>query len=382
MTGYTARRALGRLPWGLVGLLVAMLGIERFVVRHEMMLSTAESAAAQRADRAARQEAPKCEILCLGDSLVKFGVVPRVLESRLGRPAYNLALVGGPPPGTFFMLRRALRHGARPTAIVVDFKANVISTSPMYNKRQLAEMLTLSECVELGLTQGNLSECASLILHKLLPSFKARQEIRPLVVAALAGQVPPGLYAATAYVRNTNVNRGAIVMDEEYLIPVPGKEALNQVYFPANWDIHPINARYIRRFFELAAAARIPVFWVLPPIQAQIQAERDAKGLDKLYLRRAYGLRARFPNLWLVDGRHAGFPGMAFFDTSHLNRSGAQALSAALAGVIGPVLDGGSNSSCRVIELPRFRAFALDPLPEDLDSSRAALGLARLPRWK
>jgi hypothetical protein len=363
-------------------MLIALLGVERFVVRQEMMLNTAESAAAGRAHFAARQEATKCEILCLGDSLMKFGVIPRVIEGRLGRPAYNLALVGGQPPGAFFTLRRALRAGARPAAVVVDFKANIIATSPSYNKRQWAEMLTISECVKLGIELRDSSYCAGLVLSKLLPSYKMRLEIRPLVVAALAGKASPSAYAAAAYVRNINRNQGAIVMNEEYHVPMPGQELLDQVYFPAKWEIDPVNARYMRRLLELTAAARIPVFWVLPPIRAHLQAERDSKGFDNLYLRRAFGLYKQFPNLTLVDARHAGFPDSAFFDLAHLNRSGAQALSAALADVIGSALAQRNSACLRVIELPRYRAFNLDPLPEDLDSSRVALKLGPLPRLK
>jgi hypothetical protein len=138
----------------------------------------------------------------------------------------------------------------------------------------------------------------------------------------------------------------------------------------------------MRKLLELTAAARIPVFWILPPIRAHIQSERDSKGFDNLYLRRSFGLYEQFPNLSLVDARHAGFPDSAFFDLAHLNRSGAQALSAALGDVIGAQLAGENKFSRRVIELPSYRAVKLDPLPEDLDSSRVALGFSPLPKLK
>jgi len=172
------------------------------------------------------------------------------------------------------------------------------------------------------------------------------------------------------------------VIDEDFVLGLPKQEVLDKAYFPAHWDIDPLNARYMRRFFELAAARKIPVFWVLPPIRADYQARRDERGLDEIYLRRAYGLFARFPNVYLLDARHSGFPDRVFFDPSHLDRAGGLALSAALARVIGSVLDGRDSLSPRVVELPRFRAFALETPPEDLETSRVLLGLGRTQMMK
>src|SRR4029077_15768237 len=101
-------------------------------------------AVAKRAARAARREATRCEILFLGDSLLEFGAVPRVLEKCLGRSTFNLAVAGVPPPGALFLLRRALHSGARPAAIVVDFKANIVSGNPLANQRPWVEMLSLA----------------------------------------------------------------------------------------------------------------------------------------------------------------------------------------------------------------------------------------------
>jgi hypothetical protein len=168
------------------------------------------------------------------------------------------------------------------------------------------------------------------------------------------------------------------VIDEDFVLGLPAQGDLNKAYFPNHWDIDPLNARYMRRFLELAAAHKIPVFWVLPPIRVDYQAGRDKRGLDDLYLRRAYALFTRFPNLYLLDARHSGFPDAVFFDPSHLDRAGGLALSAAVARVIGSVLDDGENTCPRVVELPPYRAFALETPPEDLESSRERLGFSRM----
>ena len=36
-------------------------------------------------------EAPGCELLCLGDSLIKHGLLPRVIEEETGRRTVNLS---------------------------------------------------------------------------------------------------------------------------------------------------------------------------------------------------------------------------------------------------------------------------------------------------
>src|SRR5690349_12144950 len=88
----------GAWPWGLIGMLGLVAAAEASVRRHEDADFTTNIATSWRfsAHQAARR-ATKCEVLCFGDSMVKFGLLPRVIESRIGRSAYNLAAYAGPP---------------------------------------------------------------------------------------------------------------------------------------------------------------------------------------------------------------------------------------------------------------------------------------------
>jgi hypothetical protein len=132
----------------------------------------------------------------------------------------------------------------------------------------------------------------------------------------------------------------------------------------------------MRRFFKLAGSRGIAVFWLLPPVQKQLQCRRDQAGFDDCYLRAISGLFVRCPNVFLVEARHSGYPDNAFRDDTHLCRTGAIAMSADLARIIGTVLEGGKIPSSRIFQLPSFRDFRFDPLPEDVDASRVALRLA------
>src|SRR4051794_36603324 len=131
----------------MLGLLVA---IETFVARDALDFSDPTSLSWRLAARAAREDAPGRAVLCVGDSLVKHGLIPRVIASRSGHNAVNLAVAQGPAPATFFFFRRALEAGARPSALVVDFKPSVLVGGPSFNLRYWQEFLTLHEGLELA----------------------------------------------------------------------------------------------------------------------------------------------------------------------------------------------------------------------------------------
>jgi hypothetical protein len=369
------REWVTRLPWGLLGTLLAVLCVEHLLALQKNTLTPAYAAVAKRAGLASRREAPKCEILCFGDSLMQFGFVPRVLEQCLGRASYNLSIAGSYPPAAYFLLRRALLSGARPSAIVVDFKANILSGNPLTNQRPWIEMLTVRECAEMSWDQRSASYFGSLVLGKILPSYRARYDIRTFCLAAFDGSPLRGPNENGPWLRSFNVNQGATLVPDAFRSPWPAQSYIDQVFWPQHWEIDPVGGRYVRRFLELAASRHIPVFWVMPPIQESLQDGRDKRDLDEAYIECVFKLLKRFPNNVLVDGHHSAFPDSVFWDPSHLNRTGALALSFGIAQVIGSVLDRGGNASARMIALPRFQEYMLDPAPEDLDSSSVALSL-------
>src|SRR5690349_5489229 len=84
----TRRRAV---PAGLLGALGLVLAVESFVAGRPLRFLDVPSLSRRFSARAAEREAPGRELLLLGDSLVKVGLVPEVLAGRSGRSAYNLA---------------------------------------------------------------------------------------------------------------------------------------------------------------------------------------------------------------------------------------------------------------------------------------------------
>src|SRR3954465_2985596 len=109
--GTSARRGL---PWGFLGMVVLTLAAESRLSKLGAELADFSVRDWVQSRKASDRDVRGCRLLCFGDSQVKTGVVPQVLEARTGWRTHNLALVGGQAPSSYFLLRRALDRGARP----------------------------------------------------------------------------------------------------------------------------------------------------------------------------------------------------------------------------------------------------------------------------
>ena len=114
----TVAHAPNRLTWplGLIGTLALIGAVERFRAprAHASRPTRRVEMSWQDAQRAAAGAEGRSDVLCLGDSRIKLGLLPRVLEDRLGVSAYNLGILGGQAPASYFLLRKVLERGIRP----------------------------------------------------------------------------------------------------------------------------------------------------------------------------------------------------------------------------------------------------------------------------
>jgi len=370
------RAARGRsIPWGFLGMVALVVVLEVSLVRQERFLT--EHAACWRAKGlAASREAAACEVLCLGDSQVEFGVLPRVIEARLGADAraYNLALHAGPPAATYFLLRRALDAGAKPRAVVVDFTPRQLARPPGHDEPRHAwpDLASPGEAIDLASSTADPDLATEIWAGQVVASTKSRHEIRASIVKALAGQGFSFRPVTRLVRRNWQSNLGAHVLPEggrTEAVPDPTSSDL----FDA-WSCDPATARYVDRFLRLACARGIAVFWLLPPISPEFQARRDRLGLEAPYDAFLRARQAEFPGLVVVDGRHSGYGVSLFVDAIHLDRRGATALSDDLARrLAGP--EGGPRWS----ELAPPHVADHAPLVEDLEESKVALGYKKAP---
>lgn len=361
-----------RVPTGLIGMLALVWAVEGHLDRHGPDFTTVWASAWNRSGKAARREAPKCEVLCFGDSLLKHGVIPKVLEERLGRRVYNLAVFNGQAPTSYFLFRRALEAGARPSVVLID--GEVLETDPRTHARLWADLATPGEILELARSARDAGFFASVVLAKLVPSIKDRYELRADVLANLHGEFSATRAELPRHWRNWNINQGANIVPSTPSVPQSSVDQLTRTnYLPSTWTCDPINAVYAREFLKLAEAHAIPVVWLLPPFHPEVQARREQGGQSALFLRFVQALQFRHPTLIVVDGRHANYHSSAFYDLTHLNRQGATVFSTDLAAILADLLMPEHAPESRWINLPTYQDPLVAPPVEDLEQSRIAL---------
>ena len=55
----------------------------------------------------------------------------------------------------------------------------------------------------------------------------------------------------------------------------------DKTFFPDALACDPVNRHYMRKFFDLTAEHGIPVYWLLPPISAELQARTYHESQNK-----------------------------------------------------------------------------------------------------
>ncbi len=342
-----ARR--GRPPFGLLGMLPLVLAVELMIGGHRLDFTTVWADDWRRTAEATGREARGRDILCFGDSLVKYGVLPRVIEARSGLKAYNLAINAGTMPSAYFLLRRTVESGVRPRAIVADFFALMLPDAPMVSVRMYPELASVRDCLDLARTAADPGFLAPTLLGKALPSYKCRFEIRQSIFGAFRGVRTSPWPAQSAIWASWKAENGAQPMPTPPA-RFPADPALLAQLAPEAWRIDRINRVYFDRFLALARSEAIPIFWLMPPLGPEVQAFRAARGTDIAYTHFARQAQARDPALTVLDSRTGGHDAAMHIDAIHLDRRGAEALSAALAPVLRDHLDG--RADARWVELP------------------------------
>ncbi|WP_435009066.1 hypothetical protein P12x_000316 [Tundrisphaera lichenicola] len=332
---------------------------------------------------AATSEAPGRDVLCFGDSLVKFGVLPRVIQAKTGLKSYNLALNAGTMPSAYFLLRRSLASGARPKAIVADFFALMLADQPTLSVRTYPDLASVRDCLDLAWTAGDPDLFTSTTLGKVLPSYKCRHEIRASVIAALDGRRASPWPVQSAIWKTWTAQNGAQPMPPVAMKP-PLDPSVVDSFAPGNWSCDRLNAAYFEKFLKLAGEHHLPVYWLMPPLDPEVHARRAAQGSDQAYARMAREAQDRYPNLTVLDARNSGYDASVHIDSIHLDKQGAQALSGDLASILKDRVKLGHPGS-RWVNMPTYdpnreeRAEATVDAPSARTAGRRTATLAPRP---
>ncbi|HKI17220.1 MAG TPA: hypothetical protein VKA15_05050 [Isosphaeraceae bacterium] len=366
------------MPDGLIGMVGLVIAIECAVAhfcsidicRSHLPLSWRKSSQSVASNEA------KAEILCFGDSLVKLGVLPRVIEDRLGVSAYNLAVLAGQPASSFFLFRQVLESGHRPRAVIVDFSAPILTMPLRTNLEGWAELATCRDTIELALEAGDPALGFAIASRWLVPSRSRQATLRPaLAVGQEHDRTGSTVVDRRVFERNWSRNRGAQVAPRQFVpiagaLPAPPKEGEYQ------WRPKPVHAAYVARFLSLAKSHGIPVYWVLPPVVASRRERLESSGVVAAYDAFVVSFATAYAGLTILDGNSLDWGARAFRDPIHLNRDGAVAFSLAIARSLARRLGRADRAGLpRWVRLDAPLDISGQPwerLLEDLDESRRA----------
>ena len=359
-------------PRGFLGMLALVLVVEAAIRLNRTTFTSYNALSWAFTREQVASGAVRADVLCLGDSRIKYAVLPKVIHASTGRTAYNLAITAGRPASSYFLLRDALEAGARPRAIVVDFDDKLLADDPLTPSAPppWAELLTHREAVELEQTLGVSDFATRVALEQTLHSLKNRYEIRTMVSRLVRAKGFGSRRSHAVAWRNWTVNDGAQV-NPKRAYPVPPPPSAPGGHVEGTWKPNPLNVLYVERLLGLAQERKIPVFWVLPPCCPTVQTWREWYGEDERYEQFAARLLERFPGVSILDARHSGYEADVFVDVVHLDREGATTLSKDLALMLETLPDLGSKSRWR--QVPRYSAPASTLALEDMDQSRLAL---------
>jgi hypothetical protein len=367
-------------PAGLLGALGLILLLDGIVAKIPIGLDCPSrlTSSWEAAFRAATEPEAQAEILCFGDSLIKLGILPRLLQARLGQSAYNLAVLGGQPPTSHHLFRRVLDRGHAPCALVVSFSPMLLGLDPQVNLEWWAGLMRGRERIELALRSRDPGLAISLILHGAIACLSTRDAFRAALgfepLESQGYDEHPSRDEMRALLRNWSFNRGAQVAPRPF-VPIPG--SLPRPYDGPgwSWQPHSVHAEFVERFLALAQDRRIPVYWIIPPAEADWLERNERVGTVDAYRQYVRRLVSRFPVLTVLDLQQAGWGRDLFRDPIHLNRDGAVRLTVAVADAIARPRGAGDIGG-RWITLDGGGAAAprLDQnLLEDLDQSRLAV---------
>ncbi len=360
--------APSRLPWGLLGMLALVATTELLITRAALDFSTPAAECWRRAGRAATRTRD-AKILCFGTSLVKTGILPRLIEARTGQRTANLAVFSGPIPASYYLLRRALGAGARPSALIIDCQNLAVPGRGhdeevgefLLDSRLWADLLGVGECLDLAWATRKPDFFVKTLLSWTLPSVKARFEIRAAVLGALGGQTDSPREVIRVHHRNWAANRGTHVFPHTDRAPIGNDEPAEAVRVIDAETIPPDDAvldtlagEYARRLVALADEHRIAIFWLLPPLPTKEQAKRTAKGEDVWIVRLARTMQVHARNLTIVDARPSRFDPSVFADAIHLDGKGAAIFSDAVGTAIARSVSDPATPT-RLVRLPRYR---------------------------
>ena len=374
MTARTDRSDGARRPFGLLGMIVLIALVEGAIASHSTRFMLISQLDWQSTGRAAYRKAAGCEVLCFGDSMLKFGLSPRILQRDLGRRTYSFALLDGKPPASYFLFRRAIESGARPAAVTVDFQPECMAQDirHLLENPNWSSLVNLREIADLSWNYRNPTYFARALCETLLPSIRCRAQIRSNAVIALNGACPPYFEENEKVKRNWKLNQGGLLLAKNQAFNGEVTPEVARSGFIDRWWSKPENSNYIRRFLALAEQHQIRVYWIIAPNAPKVLAAQDKMGLSARYTRYLQSAMQKYRCLRVIDTRSAEYGADVFVDPVHLDRDGNLSMTHGVASILRHDLTARTDGP-RWNDLPKYRPSHSEIALEDVNQSLAAI---------
>jgi hypothetical protein len=348
-------RVASQLPWGVLGTVLLVAAVEAAFARVEMWVLLPQNHQWRNAANLAKSsEIRTAHVLAFGDSLMKLGLAPPTVEATARLRSYNLAVAGGRPAVSHALLRRVLRAGARPAAVVLESAPHLMSEPPGTQAmlRLAPDAIGLADLLEYGWTARNADLCVRLASSRVCRTLRARDEIRALARRPSRGALFLNWWNNAIMVRHERVNRGAMLHRPD---PHGGPPVIPAAYeFYKEFSCQSVNAVYLEKFLTLAESHRIATYYYVPPLSPEVQAHNERNGYDEAHTAFIRSLQARHPGLVVLDARKSGYGRDQFIhDPFHLDGDAASSISRDVARIVRNRLDGRADGR-RWINLPAF----------------------------
>ena len=366
-----------RMPGGFLGMIGLVLVVEGLIAGLQLDLMDPYHLTWWMAGRAATHQARQSQVLCLGTSMVQCGILPRLIERRAGLATYNLGTAAGLIPAEYYLLRRALRAGAKPSVVVVDLNPCLLAEDYHYYHypgfvNLWTYVLGPSDCLDMAWTVGDPAFLARTLLTSGIPSVRFRPQLREAVLGALEGRAWSRRKLNLTGIRNLNQNDGTLVQDRN---PNYGGEISPWAEFQylksdGPWDRW--NIEYLRRMYRLCNQYGVRLYGLSMPMAPALLTRRRELGNDAAFVQRVRRLQDLAPSLVIVDARNSNYQPSAFLDAVHLGPDGTLVFSDDL----GKLLSQENETSQKAlwVDLPRFQQRRVDCWIETLSASGIAVG--------
>ena len=170
-------------PAGLFTCLLVLAGIELFVARSDWIIERfpSSSLGAVYALESQLIQGTEPEIVCLGNSRLRDGLAPRVLEEELGMrkgSVLNLALTAGTPFDSHVLYRRNRTVLRQAKMMIVDVEYDYYIDAPVLSPR-IVQFATFHEHVRLFQTRKQL---VLALVGGIWRTFGLRDYLRALII--------------------------------------------------------------------------------------------------------------------------------------------------------------------------------------------------------